>query len=543
MSTPLLSVFRALKDPLRSANAASRWIAAMSWGEPETIQKRVLEVVTQFPAPGRDVGPARVEALLKIDARLEPTLAELTRQYTTSYQQGTEVEVPAWHLVFDLVKSFTAAYQAALRAGYPHGEDKRWRAVLPWVLVRLAYFRGLDGKFRLFRFSHWVPSQWREFHELYEYARLRAWHREQLVFGAGTFARAGVSVEQEYLKTLLLMRLDSGNFTADQVEWVARQLDDWAPSLTLEPVPTAAAGFFVDLTGTQGLRRYERQRGSGRLLFLDASPIYTRVVERMRWLPEQEGSVVEGDLPAREQRLLLMRLAALYGPNTLAITPRALRQDSDSEVRVVVGLRAICNAITEQEDATEGNTDDARGGRSGIDGVTLIAASAAGGGLPAHEVAGSAWKMGDVSATGCRLSAQGRDGSVKLGELLALQENGAWSLAVVRRLQRHEIDGVTLGVEIIARRFTRVVLRNWSGGAGATSGGDRPYFALYLPTNPENRRAQQRSLIGPDDRLQAEGMVELHTDNARYLIRFTQTLEQQRGWSWALFSAVRKLAS
>ena len=32
-------------------------------------------------------------------------------------------------------------------------------------------------------------------------------------------------------------------------------------------------------------------------------------------------------------------------------------------------------------------------------------------------------------------------------------------------------------------------------------------------------------------------MVELDTGNARYLIRFTQTLEQQAGWAWAMFSA------
>ena len=31
--------------------------------------------------------------------------------------------------------------------------------------------------------------------------------------------------------------------------------------------------------------------------------------------------------------------------------------------------------------------------------------------------------------------------------------------------------------------------------------------------------------------------------NARNLIRFTQTLEQQAGWSWAMFNAVRKLSS
>ena len=68
--------------------------------------------------------------------------------------------------------------------------SKRWRAILPWVLVRLAHYKGLDGKFRLFRYSHWIPAQWREFHELYEFARMRGWQREQLVFGVGGIRQA-----------------------------------------------------------------------------------------------------------------------------------------------------------------------------------------------------------------------------------------------------------------------------------------------------------------------------------------------------------------
>ena len=38
-------------------------------------------------------------------------------------------------------------------------------------------------------------------------------------------------------------------------------------------------------------------------------------------------------------------------------------------------------------------------------------------------------------------------------------------------------------------------------------------------------------------------MIELDTGSARYLIRFTQTLERQTGWTWALFNAVRKLSA
>ena len=75
-----------------------------------------------------------------------------------------------------------------------------------------------------------------------------------------------------------------------------------------------------------------------------------------------------------------------------------------------------------------------------------------------------------------------------------------------------------------------MLLRNWvtPTDAGRASA-DRPFFGIYLPAHPENRQMAQRSLIGPDDRFVTGGMVELDTGSARYLIRFTQTLERQPG--------------
>ena len=87
--------------------------------------------------------------------------------------------------------------------------------------MRLAHYKGLDGKFRLFRYSHWIPAQWREFHELYEFARMRARGSASSSCSAPARSRRRASsLEQVYLNMLLLMRLDSGNFTPDQVEWV-----------------------------------------------------------------------------------------------------------------------------------------------------------------------------------------------------------------------------------------------------------------------------------------------------------------------------------
>src|SRR4029078_8264863 len=156
---------------------------------------------------------------------------------------------------------------------------------MPRVLWRLAHYKGLDGKFRVFRYGHWIPAQWREIHELYEFARTRGWHREG---GAAGFRRPTKTQEQEYVATLLLMRLDSGSFTPDQVEWVARALEDWVDAVTLVPQHGTHANFLVDLSGTHGLRRGDRPRAGGRVLYLDASPVYAKIVERMRVLPDRD---------------------------------------------------------------------------------------------------------------------------------------------------------------------------------------------------------------------------------------------------------------
>jgi hypothetical protein len=162
----------------------------------------------------------------------------------------------------------------------------------------------------------------------------------------------------------------------------------------------------------------------------------------------------------------------------------------------------------------------------------------------ARRIRGSVWKMEDRSDTGCRLTAPGREAPGKLGEILALRDGEAWSLAVVRRMQRHQVDEVTVGVEVVGRRLVRVLLRSWATPSDAgRAGADRPFFGVYLPAHPENRQSAQRSLIGPEDKFVQGGMIELDTGNARYLIRLTQTLERQAGWAWVLFSAVRKLSA
>jgi hypothetical protein len=236
-----------------------------------------------------------------------------------------------------------------------------------------------------------------------------------------------------------------------------------------------------------------------------------------------------------------MRLAALYGPDALAFSPRAPRKSTDVEMRVVVGLQALTRAVAEVEHLSA--EAKLSGARHSYDEITQLVNPHANPESIARRIRGSQWKMVNRSESGCRMIAPARDAPTKLGEIIAIQDGDRWELAVVRRMQRQQVEEVICGVEIIARRMVRVLLRSWVAPLDATRAGvDRPFFGIYLPAHADNRQAAQRSLIGPDDRFLPGGMVELDTGNARYLIRFNQTLERQAGWAWALFNAVRKLS-
>jgi hypothetical protein len=233
----------------------------------------------------------------------------------------------------------------------------------------------------------------------------------------------------------------------------------------------------------------------------------------------------------------------LFGPEALAQAPRAARVRSEGDVRVVVGLQALTRAVAEIERLpAEARTP---GVAAAYDEVTQMMSPQGNPESVMRRIRGTMWKVADRSESGCRLIAPVREAPVRLGELIGVRDGDDWLLGIVRRMQRQQVDEVTVGVEIIARRLVRVLMRSWSPptNVGVTAGGDRPFFGIYLPAHIENRQATQRSLVGPEERFTHGGMVELDTGNARYLIRFTEILERQAGWAWGLFSAVRKLSS
>ncbi|HSC99227.1 MAG TPA: hypothetical protein VLI21_10015, partial [Casimicrobiaceae bacterium] len=69
---PIVDWLRRLNDPLRNGTQIGRWMARLPVGDVLEIQRQALELLANFPVGGHEATAAQMEALLKLDARLEP---------------------------------------------------------------------------------------------------------------------------------------------------------------------------------------------------------------------------------------------------------------------------------------------------------------------------------------------------------------------------------------------------------------------------------------------------------------------------------------
>ena len=126
-------------------------------------------------------------------------------------------------------------------------------------LVRLVHYRGIDGKFRLFRYGTWVPAQWREF--LSSTNSRAAWlAADELAYGAGMFSATG-RMRRAGIPETRCSCVSIGQFHARSGRMCA-PLDGWAASLMLVPprVPERASRRSYGLAGLR--RRTRRPRAT-----------------------------------------------------------------------------------------------------------------------------------------------------------------------------------------------------------------------------------------------------------------------------------------
>lgn len=346
-----LSQPKAYADPLQSRKAASAWLAQLSDFDALERQKHVVDAFDAMRRSLTEVDRHRLLAIAHIDAAFESEHRRMVQLYLENRHSSPRLAARFRQTAVEVNQAFLNAYQRALDPVCKNAATARWKPLVPLLLARLARCLGIDAKLRLLNHEHWIPARWAELHKVFSRARKLEVHRVPVTLDAkdDPFAPK-CTVEQEYIYTLLIHRLDTGNLVPAEFEWVATKLRSWSDALQLETAPRSPGGFYVDLASSRGLvRRIGNDRGA-KIVYLDTTAIITQfdaAAAALRDSLERDTADATAQAQIHRHRATLDKVRPVLSPVRDIDLRRHPRRPIDIPAVVRIGLPDIGAQLSE----------------------------------------------------------------------------------------------------------------------------------------------------------------------------------------------------
>jgi hypothetical protein len=539
------------KDPLADAKSAERWLASFPTSDPLAVHAALLVELGALSERDARRTPARLEAVFYLDAQTEGLRKSLTAQYLEHGNRSTRVESQLWQALFDLTQGFLLCYQAFDREISQFAQNNRWQLLQPQLIARQIIHQGLDAKIRLYRYEQWIPARWVDLHALFQTACTAQIERKPVPVLAGNVL---TTIEQEYLRVLLMQLMNAGNLSPRHVEWVAEQLSEWCAPLRLNIESSTVTSFYVDLGSRTGLKRRGPQPLEGRVVFLDTRPLHAVLMQNVVMLEQKvRNNPLSERVPRRAEQLnLLTKLASQVDPEFRPVVRRGERTNASGSIDAIVGFAKISGFLRDDEMGSV--VDGGAHARSFGETIELATFGRARNEnaraldvvrrrLATYAAPGGAWEIRDVSQTGYRLVAPMTViTSMTLGTLTAIRAQGdaLWMLGIVRRMKRLTNERAEIGLQIVADNLVGVELAeqkrgetDYSVDGEVPTVSSRRFHGLFLSLKkPESDTAIQ-TLIVPAGEYQAGKRVRMSAAKSSNSIAFGRLLEQQPDWIWA----------
>jgi hypothetical protein len=542
---------KTIKDPLADAKTVERWLVGFPTNDPLAMHAGVLYELGRLTERDARRTPARLEAVFHVDRHTDPLRKNLTGQYLEHGNRSTRVENQLWQSLFDLTQGLLLCYQAFAREVTAHAQSNKWQSLLPELIARQIVHQGLDAKIRLFRYEQWIPAKWVDLHSLFQIACSAQIERQPVA----VLPDGGLTtIEQEYLRVLVLQLMNSGNLTPRHLEWVADQLSEWCAPLRLNIESSTVTSFYVDLGSRTGLRRRNPQPLEGRVLFLDTRPLHAVLMQNVVMLDQKvRNNPLSDRTPRRADQLnLLSKLASQVDPEFKPFARRGERTSAAGSVDAIIGFAKIAGFLRDEEmtpfiegkrgASTFGDTIEiATFGRMRNEKVRTTEMARRR--LANYAAPGGSWDIRDVSQTGFRLVApMSVINAVTLGTLAALrpQTEARWTLGIVRRMKRLTTERAEIGLQVIANNLIGVELAETKRGeADYSVDGEVPtvssrrFNGLFLSLKKREGEATVQTLVVPPGEYQPGKRLHMTVGESSQRIAFGRLLEQHPDWVWA----------
>jgi len=542
---------RSTKDPLSDKKSVERWLASFPGTDPLVAHAAILTELAALGERTAPRNPARLEAVFHLDALSDALRRSVTAQYLEHGNRSSRVESQLWQALFDFTQAFLLCYQAFGREFSGRSQSSRWQSLLPELIARQIVHQGVDAKIRLYRYEQWIPARWSELNALFQTACTAQIERVPVATLPDGIL---TTIEQEYLRVLLLQLMNAGNLSPRHVQWVADQLSEWCAPLRLAVEPPTLTSFYVDLGDRIGLRRRSPDPLEGRVLFLDTRPLHAVLMQNVLMLEQKvRNDPLSERTPRRAEQLsLLTKLAAQVDPEFRPVARRGERQSATGSVDAIVGFAKISGFLHDEEagpaagrSANTGNFGEsvelATFGH--LRNETARAQDVVRRRLATYAAQGGAWEVRDVSQTGYRLIAPMTVvNAVTLGTLVAIRADGQplWTLGIVRRMKRLTAERAEIGLQVIANNLVGVELSSTKRGeADYSVDGETPtvsgrrFHGLFLSLRKRSGDTPIQTLIVPAGEYQPGKRLQMSVASTTQSMAFGRLLEQQPDWIWA----------
>lgn len=556
----LTSGTKEIVDPLVSVRSVTQWLRALPAQDVIGRQQLVLAAFETLRQARKPIDPARVQAVLFLDAALGADRRQLVKQYVENADSGTQLSQRIWQAAFELSQGYISIYQLALEQALAQSGNPRAKQLLPVLFARLIHYFGTDAKLRVFRFERWIPAKWVELHQCYMRAVELELDRVPTMLGHGPNTTQW-TIEQEYVYTLLIHQLNTGNMSPAELDWAYAQIRGWSRRLSLDAMARSMEGFIVDVSSKTGLLRPAGNDSGLMLRYLDTTPLCEHLDRAIAALRHAVTPDRAPPSSVNQRRVaILEKLRPALAPNLNNNLRRDPRSACGVTARVRVGLPRICHELASSR--TRDIAPEEPAGAEQIEVYTIadvtptkrrvrdehdsIAASLS-------SFTDPMWHVKDRSIAGLRIGATGGVGqALVLGALVAVRQSDVseWLLGVVRRLNKVSPDEVEGGLSIIADNIVPVTLytkREAKADMGFTVDGvdvstiGARFEALYLPPpSRPDKPLMVKSIIVPTAEYTDGRSVVLTTGRSVYTIVLRHLIEQRADWSWCAIQISEK---
>lgn len=439
--------------------------------------------------------------------------------FATTRQQKFQ-ENRLWSVNFTFWKALSDAYLECV-ARFEGGQTggTAFRKNLPAIVARAMRTLTLQLKWVLVRYGPIDPQIWADAGRLYQFAEALDFAKSPVAIYPG--AHGGGTVQQEFLKALMLGASSTDGLAPLRQEIAERAVAHFSPGFTLARQPGPGCAYCFDIgNGKPPFRVLGAQTVAGDTKrFFGAGDGFVQL-QKVAAIVTDTGAIPSdvhlGGSYGKDVVIPVLRHLALYWADD-APERSTQRRQTATRMTVLHGMAGILGALDPaNSDELDFSSEDAA------------------------ESAAESWIVENVSdgGYGAIIPATKSDW-VRVGALIGVKTEVAkhWGVGIIRRVTRDEHQQRRVGIQLLSKIVIAVRIGK-SGGAFASAPADPTDSALLLSTSPDSQG--EVGVVLREGIYNSRDSLDMVVNGKPYLLMPSRLTEGGEDFDWARFKIMQR---